>query len=264
MKPVIVTYWEGRVSWLERLSIATMLAMGHRVELFTRDVAQMRAELDGVEVFDVRDVLPDHPPAVLYHEQRHFALYADIVRMALLREARGVWCDADCVMLSALPPPETYLMGWLDEGRRINNAVLWMPRDSALMEQYWRAITRIPVRAPWATLRVRVLREFGILFGRKYPFDIEKMSIGPRALTYFVERLGLQAHASPKARFYPLRDNETHLLIDADDRVARAMIAPETEIVHAWHGKLKGLRALETAPPATSWLGQHCAAYGVR
>jgi hypothetical protein len=263
MKPVIVSYWEGRVSWLERLSFATMLAMGHRVEVFTRDVAALRAELEGVEIYDVRDVLPDEAPAVLYHEQRHFALYADIVRMALLRQSRGIWCDADCVLLNPVAQPDHYLMGWLDSGLRINNAVLWMPAGSQLIETYWRAITSIPVRAPWATPRVRVLREIGILFGRKFPGDIEKMSIGPRALTYFVERLRLQAHVSPKERFYPLRDNDTHLLVNPDDRIARAMIVPATEIVHAWHGTLKGLGALKTSPPPTSWIGQQCKAYGV-
>ncbi|MDB5642989.1 MAG: hypothetical protein JWN07_2306 [Hyphomicrobiales bacterium] len=264
MKPVIVTYWEGKVSWLERLSLATMMSMGHRVELFTRDVAAMRGTLEGVEVFDVRDVLPDEAPAILYHQQKHYALYADIVRIALLRQSRGLWCDADCILLSELPQPTDYVMGWLDNGRRINNAVLHMPSGSELLETYWRAITAIPVRAPWATPRVRVLRELSILCGNKFPRDIEEMSIGPRALTYFVERLGLQAHVAPKERFYPLRDSETHLLIDADDRVARAMIGPATEIVHAWHGKLKRLHALDATPPATSWLGQQCAAYGIR
>jgi len=264
MKPVIVSYWEGRLSWLERLSFATMLAMGHQVQLFTRDVATLRAGLEGIDVFDVRDVLPDVAPAVLYHEQKHFALYADIVRVALLRQSRGLWCDADCVLLTPLAQPDGYVMGWLDEGRRINNAVLYMPQGSALLEAYWTAITAIPVRAPWATPRVRISRELSILCGNDFPRDIEDMSIGPRALTYFVARLGLQSHASPQGRFYPLRDNETHLLIDADDRTARAMIRPETEIVHAWHGKLKQLKALESLPPATSWLGQQCVAYGIR
>jgi hypothetical protein len=241
-----------------------MLAMGHTVQVFTRDVATLRAALEGIDVFDVRDVLPDAPPAILYHEQKHFALYADIVRIALLRQSRGLWCDADCILLNALAPPGDYVMGWLDEGRRINNAVLFMRRDSELLETYWQAIMAIPVRAPWATLRVRALRELSILRGHNFPRDIEEMSIGPRALTYFVERLGLQSHASPQARFYPLRDNETHLLIDPDDRAARAMIRPETEIVHAWHGKLKQLKALDAPPPASSWLGQHCTAYGIR
>lgn len=264
MNPVIVTFWEGRVSWLERLSFATMLGMGHRVEVFTRHVSALRAELNGVDIYDVRDILPDRPPATIYQERQLYAQYADIVRLALLRESRGIWCDADCILLKALAPPTDYLMGWLVEGRRINNAVLWIPSGSELLETYWRAVTEIPVRAPWATTRVRLLREVGILVGRKLPADMERMSIGPRALTYFVEKLALQAHVLPKDRFYPLRDGEAHLLIAQDDRRARKLIAPDSEIVHAWHGKLKMLRALETPPHKTSWLGQQCAAYGVK
>ena len=61
-----------------------------------------------------------------------------------------------------------------------------------------------------------------------------------------------------------MRDSQTHLLIDADDRAARAMIGPETEVVHAWHGKLKRLKALDAPPPVTSWLGQQCTTYGIR
>jgi hypothetical protein len=89
------------------------------------------------------------------------------------------------------------------------------------------------------------------------------MSIGPRALTYFVEKLQLQKHVWPKNRFYPLRDSETYLLVDSDDTLACGMIAPETDIVHAWHGKLKQLRSLDTPPSATSWIGQQCALYNI-
>ena len=264
MARTIVTYWEGSVSWLERLSLASMQAAGHKVELYTYGADQLRAQGVGVDVYDVRDILPEVPPISTYREQGRLELYSDIVRLQLMRLGRGLWCDADCVLLDQLTDSaDRYTMGWVDNGKRINNAVLGIPQDSELLEIYWKAATSLPVRAPWATFRVRMKREIGILFGRDMPGRLQKMSIGPRALTYFVRQLHLEHVVSPKSRFYPLIDVEAPALVDPDDRAAMAFMRADTQVVHAWRGMLNLRGKIGEHPPASSWAGQQCTKHGV-
>lgn len=264
MKRGIVTYWEGPVSWLERLSVSSMLASGHAVDLFTFDAARLRNAGLGVDVHEVRDILPDRPPITTYREQGRFELYSDIVRLALLRLGRGIWCDADCIVLNPFSEAEDQcLMGWVQEHKRINNAVLSLPPGSAILETYWNAVSDLPVRVPWATRRVRLMREAGILLGRQMPSRLQKMSIGPRALTFFVERFGLRETVSPKVRFYPLIDEEAPALVDPDDRRACSAIEARTDVVHAWRGMLNALSLIGERPPATSWAGRKCRELGI-
>jgi hypothetical protein len=62
--------------------------------------------------------------------------------------------------------------------------------------------------------------------------------------------------------FYPLGDDDAHLLTEADDRAARALIGPETVSVHAWRGKLWSI-GRDAPPPPTSWLGQQARSLGL-
>lgn len=209
----IFSYWEGGVSWLERLSLQTMLASGHQVTIYSYD---------------------PHPI-----------------------------CRAPCLVLSSPADDEEYIFGWLEDGQRISISVLYAPSDSELLRRYSAAITSLPVQAPWATAHVRFRRELEILFGRAMPSNLAKMSIGPRALTYFVHQLGLESRVSPRSRFYPIRESAAGLLVDSDDRAVRCQIGPATQVVHAWHGKLSLLGALQRPPSTSSYLGQLCRLYGI-
>ncbi len=255
----LVTYWDGPVSWLERLSIASMLAAGHEVEVFARDVAGLRRQNLHHAIVDVREVMAEHPMADLYRRRGNHAFYADYLRLMLMEQSRGIWTDADCIFRRPITPPpgeEDYVFGWLSQ-RRINNAVLHIPARSELLRVYLDALNRVPIRAPWATGHIRVKRELEILIGKTIPFDPDRLAIGPRALTYFIRRLGLEDRASPRDTFYPLSDDQAHLLTDPDDRAATALIGPGTVAVHAWRGKLWSI-GQSACPAPTSWLGRLC------
>ena len=255
----LVTYWDGPVSWLERLSVASMLAAGYEVEIYARDVPGLRREALHHTVNDVREVMADHPMADLYRRRGNHAFYADYLRLMLMAQSKGIWADVDCVFRRPIGPPAgdaDYVFGWLN-AKRINNAVLHIPAGSELLRVYLDALNRVPIRAPWATGHIRVKRELEILVGKTIPFDPDRLAIGPRALTYFVLRLGLERHARPRETFYPLTDDEAHILTKPDDREATALVGPETVAVHAWRGKLWSIGE-SGHPPPTSWLGQRC------
>lgn len=252
-----MTYWEGTVSWLERLSAASMIATGHDLQIYSHDVAGLRGQSLPGTVLDVREVLGPNPMADLYRSRKSYAFYTDYVRLSLLRKGRGIWSDLDFIYRQPLGRPEEgggYLFGWLN-ANRVNNALLFAPAESELVSRYWDAITAVPIRAPWATGHIRVKRTLEILAGRRFPIHPERLAIGPRALTYFIHQLDLSHHARAKPVFYPLDDDDAHLLTEPDDRPARARIGPETVAVHAWRGKLWSI-GRDAPPDRSSWLGQ--------
>lgn len=260
----IVTYWEGRLSWLERLSAASIVAAGHDLQVYSHDVAGLaRQGLPGT-VIDVREVLGPEPMADLYRGRGSYAFYTDYVRLALMRQGRGIWADLDFVFrqpLCTTADGSDHVFGWLNPNR-INNAVLLVPAKSELLSRYWAAITAVPIRVPWATGHIRVKRTLEILVGRRFPRHPERLAIGPRALTHFVRELGLDRYAQAKPVFYPLDDDDAPQLAAPDDRAARGAITPETVAIHAWRGKLWSV-GLSAPPPPGSWLGQRCREFGV-
>ncbi|MCK2055522.1 MULTISPECIES: hypothetical protein [unclassified Methylobacterium] len=263
-RQTVVTYWEGPVTWLERLSAASIVAAGHPLHIYSHDVAGLRRQGLPGTVIDAREGIGPNVMADLYRRRGVLAFYADYLRLSLIRDGKGVWSDLDCVFQRPLDPSSGeagYLFGWLNRSR-LNNAILSAPPNSELVARYWDAISTVPIRAPWATGHIRVKRSLELLIGKRIPVHPERLAIGPRALTYFVRQLGLEGHAQPRAVFYPLGDDDAHLLAEADDRAARARILPETVAVHAWRGKLWSI-GRDAPPPAASWLGQRCRDLGL-
>jgi hypothetical protein len=258
---IVFTYWEGPVTWLERLSIHSMLDAGHKVVIYTCDPRTVRNHGLPAEVIDLRDAVSLPPLAFEYRKQRHFSLFADIVRLALLKRGAGIWSDADCLFQRALPDAPA-LMGWMTPSR-INNALLYLEQDSPLLHDYFDAITAVPVRVPWATGHIRIRREIGVALGIAVPRSLQRMSIGPRALTYFVRRHGLENAVAPKERFYPIVDTEAAALVDPDDGFLMSRITPATDVVHGCRGMLALHGLLDAKPPASSFAGRECSRLGV-
>lgn len=249
------------MSWLERLSLASMISANHKVELYTENRSEMLGSIKDIdstiEVVDVRDVLRRNPVIDMYFNDGRFNLYSDIVRLALLKFGRGMWADADCIFLKNISDNSDYIMGWSHPETRINNAVLLMPQSAPVLKSYWEAVTSSPVRVPWATNHIWLKRELEILLGYDLPRRPSKMSIGPRALTYFVHRHHLESVVSKKERFYPIDQSEAPLLIDPNSTVIEEKITSETDIIHAWRGNLATAWLLsEPRPVDGSFLGR--------
>ncbi len=101
--PDISVLWvEGPLSRLEQLAMASMVAQGHAVKLYTYDDA-LRAP-PGVTRIDGREILPREK---LFRNQGlvgkgSWAPFANQFRYQLLLEHGGVWCDLDLVLLKPL------------------------------------------------------------------------------------------------------------------------------------------------------------------
>ena len=252
----LVSYWDGPVKWLERLCVRSMREAGHPVILFGHDVAALEREgLGASEIHDAREILAEDHPANRYRQAGAFQHFADVFRLELLRQGRGVWTDMDCLMLKPIAPKEGYLFGRFN-GDTLNNAVLMLPRGSAVLEAYYAGITAVPFRMPWSTPQRRLRRNLAILMGEPLPDPRSRTNIGPRALTYYVKRHGLFERAEPPPVFYPVLSAQAQVLVDNDDRAAQRLIGDQAQVVHTWHGNLRHIGALSQLPPPTSYLGQ--------
>lgn len=101
--PTIQMLWiEGRLSRLEKLSMASFLANGHPVDLYTYGLENEPPK--GVRVLDASRIIPTD--RLFKHKGNigfgSWGTFSDLFRFTLLYEHGGVWCDSDVVCLKPL------------------------------------------------------------------------------------------------------------------------------------------------------------------
>jgi hypothetical protein len=248
---------------LERLCVRSMREAGHDITVYSTDPeALLREGLGATQIHPAGDVIADDHSAHRYRQARAFHHFADVFRLELVRQDKGVWVDLDCLMLKAITPKDDYLFGRFN-AEWLNNAVLMMPKDSAMLADYYAGITAVPFRMPWSTPQRRLRRNLAILLGEALPDPKARTNIGPRALTYYAKKHGLFGRAEPPPVFYPVQSAEARVLVEADDRAAQALVTEATAVVHTWHGNLRHHHALAQPPPPSSYLGQAWARLGM-
>lgn len=238
-----------------------MLDHGYRIAIYSYGPDAL-AKLDlEAEIRDAREVLPESHPVNRYRVQRRYAMFANLFRLYLQQQGKGIWVDMDCLMLQPNLTEAEHLLGFASPGK-LNNAVLRLPADCAMINDYISAVTADPLHTPWATVRRRVKREIEILLGRSQPKVTVRTSIGPRALTYFAKKHDVLMHALPQDVFYALRNRETGLLVHPDDKITPKLTS-RSVLLHLWRGRMRRLSLLAELPPATSYLGQACNRLGI-
>lgn len=258
----LASYWEGPVSWMERVSARSMVEAGHELTIYSYTPDALRElGLDGV-IRDAREIVPDDNPITRYRAVGRYALMTNLLRLELQRRGAGTWVDLDCLFMKRLEPASPYIFGLIVPGK-INGAVLGLPQGEPMSDDYLQAITAVPLHTPWQTWRRRLWREVEILCGMPLPPAAQQTNIGPRALTYFIKKHGLMKHALPQDAFYPVSTNDAHVLVDADDRKAKSSLTERTVVVHLWHGQIKKLGLLKQLPPRTSLAGQMLQRHGI-
>jgi len=250
----LFSYWDGPVSWLERLCIRSILDAGNTITIYSYAPENSPISELHTDVRDAREVIPEGNPNYRYIEAKRFALYANLFRLVGQMKGLGTWVDLDCYFVDKIEFSEEYHFGWSSD-RKLNNAVLKLPTDSEMTKTYYAGISRFPLKTPWSTWRRRMHREFEILMGRDTPGIKTRTNIGPRALTYYAKRAKKIQHASPIDVYYPIPSKLAPILTTNDDREAHSLITENTKIVHAWQGKLKRSEQLNTLPPESSYFG---------
>lgn len=258
----VFAYWDGPISWLERLSVASILDHGHTLTIYSYHPAELAKTGIHSDIRDAREVISEDDSSYRYIPARRFTLFTNVFRLVAQMKSLGIWVDLDCVFLKELTLTDDYLFGWLSDVK-LNGAILRLPANCDMTNDYYQGISAMPLRTPWSTVRRRLQRELEILIGQQEPSLKTRTNIGPRALTYYAKRHHKIGLAQEKSVFYPLSSSEAPHLTTVNDTFAQSSVTEDTIIMHAWQGKLKREHSLETPPPASSYLGHFCTKYNI-
>ena len=246
----VFSYWDGPITWMERLSVASCLATGHDLTVYSHNPAALSHDGLGCKIGDAGEIMFE---PTLEPMRRDFpAHWADHFRIEGLGKALGTWVDLDLIFLKPLPGNE-YIMGW-ESDDSICNAVLRLPMGPRLAE--YRAICRRRPAAfnmPWMPLKKRLKRQMKrvtrTLQGRLPPAPL----LGPTTLTHLVHKHGVAREARAMPVFYPVPISRDNIRRFGEPGFIESFIRPETVAVHLWSNVYR--RVYDMAmPPADGWL----------
>jgi hypothetical protein len=253
--PVVNAIWIGsELGSIQAACLRSFLRAGHRTVLHCysapRDVPS------GVEIANAARFLPESQ-LTRHRATGSFALFSDLLRYEILRAGLGLYVDCDMFCIRPIED-EDYIFGWSGP-KTLNNAVLKLPPHCPCLLDLCRIGSGfVP---PWFTLRHRFGLRIRQLIGRSAPSieDLPWGSTGPKALTYYARKYGIDQHAKNKKVFYPIGTDEIALLFDPD-RSLNDLISPSTAAVHLYNEYFKR-RSFRVIPiPPSSPLGLMLAA----
>ncbi|MCC6304635.1 MAG: hypothetical protein IT545_05495, partial [Rhodobacteraceae bacterium] len=260
----VATLWiGGRLSWLEQLCLKSFVDAGQTITLYAYDpVPNLPA---GVILAPGRAIL-DTGEFLKYERKDSYALFADLFRLHLLRARPGVvWVDTDVYCHRPLALADPYVMGYeLAGSRRVNNAVLGLPADSAILADML-AFTADPhAIPPWVRPKLRAAYAAAAAAGQPVHVSRQPWAVwGPPMLSHFVDRHGLHDRVQPLDAFYPVPFPERLKMLKPAAKVEGRLTA-RTSALHLWASNKRelGIRHLGLPPPG-SYLALLCARHDI-
>jgi hypothetical protein len=197
--PIQMLWVEGRLSPLERLSMASFIRCGHPVHLYI--YGPVDGVPEGVTVLDGRTILAEgricRYGAAAGPGQGSLALFANVFRYALLNRNGGIWSDCDIVCLKplgdAIAADYVIATEYRDRRRQIaiaNNCLIKAPAGSPFIAECNATAMQADMEtAGWGEL-------------------------GPAMMTVLVRKHAIEKFLAPPWRFSPLGWWEFGRLID--------------------------------------------------
>ncbi|MGH1351561.1 MAG: hypothetical protein ACRBBN_12270 [Methyloligellaceae bacterium] len=216
---------------------------------------------EGIEVRDGREILPENK--LLRYDMKNrksYALGSDIFRYEMMKHEVGYWVDADIYVMHPINLEVDYIFGY-EAANYINCAVLYLPGSSEIITELFDYIYSRPFLPPWWSVRKKVKQK--ILSIVKADKPITKAgwgATGPRALTHFSLKLGLDGYAQGTDIFYPLPyRNADEIFIPGADIFSYC--SDRTLTIHFWNEKIKLQK--QKHPPENSFIYNLCEKHGI-
>ena len=269
----LVTFWEGEISWMERLCAASAISTGHRFRIYTYDPGKLQPVFPDAEVLDARTIIPKASVAYQRVLPVARAYFADLFRLELLARQCGVWVDFDVLMLKPMTslgiPADGYIFGW-ERPDLIGNSVLYLPPESPFLVDAMRLSYSFAKTAPWwpahkavqryvlATIEQARCRALGLP-----PPVFKKTFMGPHVVTYLAKQRGLNGQAQPPSVFYPIPQTDCRIFADPSSAAAHKAVGSDTVGIHLCHGSFQGGPFYDRVPPS-GFLSEACERLGIR
>src|SRR3954447_4177254 len=206
--PPIVTFWHGRLDRLRLLCLASQVAAGHKVTVYSFE--PLAGLPDGVGNAEAEAVLPRSfaerlRPSGTDGAWRDWTTlqFSDFFRMRLMARGAGLWLDADVLLFKPveIDPAKPYF-AW-ERPRQRGNSVLYLPPDHPIVLGFESLMQRADLKPDWLALRHRLTFALHRLRGGSSRVsDIRVALYGPAALTALARRAKELHHALPKKSFY--------------------------------------------------------------
>ena len=206
--PDIVTFWHGPLDRLRRLCLASQLAAGHRITLYSFDPL---ADLPpGIVNADAEPVLPQSfakrlRPSGFEGAKGDWTLlqFSDFFRVCLMARGAGLWLDADVLLLKPVEIDETKPYFAWEKPRQLGNSALYLPPNDPVVSAFAALMRQDDLAPDWLALRHRLTFAARRLRDRSARLsDLRVAIFGPASLTALARRAGTLRHALPRRSFY--------------------------------------------------------------
>jgi hypothetical protein len=264
-KREVGTLWiGGALSWMEQLCLKSFVDQGQKITLFAYEdipnVPEGVVRRNGREILDTEDF-------VKYERKDSFALFADYFRIHMMHQCPGmIWVDTDVYCHRPMDFDDDYVMGFeLPGGKRVNNAVLGLPSDSAVLADMMR-FTEDRYAVP-SFIRPSLQDEYRAAAKAGTPVHVSQQPWGvwgPLMVTHFVHQHGLLDKVQPLEAFYPIPFPD-RLKFLRRTAVVESLLTPQTTALHLWASNKReiGLRHAGV-PPAGSYLADLVQRHGLQ
>lgn len=257
MENRLFSFWSGKLSYIEKLCLTSMVRAGHTVDVYTYD-----DDLDlpcGLVALPASQII--EKKHVIRHANGSLALFSDIFRYVGLQKNAGIWIDLDVLLLRPLTDLDEYIFGWQDDFT-INGAVLKLPPDSVVLNELLELARAPTVVAPYWRRRDKLKQIVRGMLGCAVPLSrLEWGIIGPNALSYYLKAEKLDAKALPREAFYPIPYKQAADFFNRDAADVEAQLKPHTRAVHIWNDIIKELK--KKPPPRGSFIEKQCQRFGI-
>src|ERR1700737_2679978 len=194
MVPAGVALWRGSLDPLRRLCLASQVAAGHRVTVYSFD--PLAGLPDGVSNAEAEAILPHGFAEKLRPSGPDGAWrdwttlqFSDFFRMRLMARGAGLWLDADVLLLKPVEiDPAKPFFAWA-RPRQLGNSVLYLPAGDPIVTAFASLMQQDELTPDWLALRHRLTFALRRLRGGATRLsDIRVAIYGPAALTALARR----------------------------------------------------------------------------
>src|SRR6202790_2976144 len=162
MLPDVVTFWRGPLDPLRRLCLASQVAAGHRVTVYSFD--PLAGLPDGVGNAEAEAILPHgfaeklRPtgPDGAWRDSTTLQ-FSDFFRMRLMARSAGLRLRARALLQKriALDPAKPYF-AW-ERPRQLGNSVLYLPPGDPIVAAFEALMRKDDLTPDWLALRHRLI-----------------------------------------------------------------------------------------------------------
>jgi len=204
---VVNAIWIGPVlGQIHSACLRSFLYHGHRVVLHCYE--RPKDTPADIEIADANKLLTENR-VIRHRKSGSLSLFSDLLRYEILGAGLGLYVDCNMFCLRPIVDAD-YIFGW-ESRSSIASGVLKLPPDCPVLADL-RAIKDTPnFVPPWRKGRKRRLEWL------RGPTPLEELpwgAVGPRALTHYAKKHGIDHFASPVDRFYPIHWDHVQLLFD--------------------------------------------------